>query len=45
MSARRFVKVVPVEYERVMRIVEEAERAGRTHAEAEELAFEAVTGA
>ncbi len=44
-SARRFVKVVPVEYERVMRIVEEAERAGRTHAEAEELAFEAVTGA
>ena len=42
-SSRHFVKVVPVEYERVMQIVADAERAGKTRAEARELAFEAVT--
>ena len=40
----RFVKVIPTEYERVLEIVAAAEAAGKTHAEAEELAFEQVTG-
>ena len=43
--ARHFVKVVPAEYERVCEIVARAEAAGKTHAQAEELAFEAITGA
>ena len=41
---KHFVKVIPTEYERVLEIVAEAEAAGKTHAEAEELAFETVTG-
>ena len=41
---RHFVKVIPTEYERVLGIVAEAEAEGKTHAEAEELAFEMVTG-
>ncbi len=41
--ARHFVKVIPTEYERVMAIVDEAERAGATHEAALERAFEAVT--
>ena len=40
----RFVKVIPTEYERVLQIVAAAEAAGKTHEEAEELAFEEVTG-
>ena len=43
--AAHFVKVVPVEYERVMTIVEDAEREGATREEALETAFEVVTGA
>ncbi|WP_239283408.1 glutamate synthase large subunit [Collinsella sp. An271] len=43
--AAHFVKVVPVEYERVMEIVKDAERDGATHEEALETAFEVVTGA
>ena len=43
--AAHFVKVVPVEYERVMAIVEDAKRAGATREEALETAFEVVTGA
>ncbi|MBM6779186.1 glutamate synthase large subunit [Collinsella tanakaei] len=43
--AAHFVKVVPVEYERVMAIVEDAEREGATREEALETAFEVVTGA
>ena len=43
--AAHFVKVVPVEYERVMAIVDEAKRSGVTHEEALEMAFEAVTSA
>ncbi len=43
--AAHFVKVVPVEYERVMAIVDEAKRSGATHEEALEMAFEAVTSA
>ena len=39
-----FVKVVPREYERVMEVVAEAERAGATHEEALERAFEALQG-
>ena len=42
--AEHFVKVVPVEYERVMAIVEDAKRSGATHEEALETAFEVVTG-
>ncbi len=41
--SRHFVKVIPTEYERVLKIVADAERAGKTHAEAEEIAFETVT--
>ena len=41
--SRYFVKVIPTEYERVLQIVADAERAGKTHAQAEELAFEIVT--
>ena len=41
--SRHFVKVIPTEYERVLQIVADAERAGKTHARAEELAFEIVT--
>ncbi len=41
--SRHFVKVIPTEYERVMRIVEEAERNGATREQALEQAFEAVT--
>ena len=41
--SRHFVKVIPTEYERVLQIVADAERAGKTHAQAEELAFEIVT--
>ncbi len=43
--ATHFVKVVPVEYERVMAIVEDAERNGATREEALETAFEVETGA
>ena len=41
--SRHFVKVIPTEYERVLKIVADAERAGKSHAEAEEIAFETVT--
>ena len=39
-----FVKVIPTEYERVLAIVAEAEAAGKTHAEAQQIAFDTVTG-
>ena len=42
--AAHFVKVVPVEYERVMAIVADEERGGATHEEALETAFAVVTG-
>ena len=42
--SRFFVKVIPTEYERVMKIVEEAERAGATHEQALERAFESSLG-
>lgn len=42
--SRRFVKVIPTEYERVLAIVAAGEAAGKTHAQAEELAFDIVTG-
>ena len=41
--SRHFVKVIPTEYEHVLQIVADAERAGKTHTQAEELAFEIVT--
>ncbi len=41
---RFFVKVIPTEYERVLAIVAEAEAAGKTHAEAQQIAFDTVTG-
>ena len=44
-AAPLFVKVIPVEYERVLKLIEHHEAAGSTHEEALELAFEAVTGA
>jgi glutamate synthase (ferredoxin) len=37
-----FVKVLPIEYGRVLRLVAEAERAGHTHDEAETIAFESM---
>ena len=40
---RHFVKVIPTEYELVLEIVADAEAHGKSHAEAEELAFEVVT--
>ncbi len=39
-----FVKVIPTEYERVLAIVADAEAAGKTHAEAQQIAFDTVTG-
>ena len=42
--SRHFVKVIPTEYERVLAIVAAAEAVGKTHAQAEELAFDIVTG-
>ena len=42
-ASRRFVKVVPIEYERALKIVEEAERRGATREQALEEAFEAIT--
>ena len=42
-ASRRFVKVVPTDYERAMKIVEEAERRGATREQALEEAFEAIT--
>ena len=42
--SKHFVKVIPTEYERVLAIVAAAEAAGKTHAQAEELAFDIVTG-
>ena len=42
--SKRFVKVIPTEYERVLAIVAAGEAAGKTHAQAEELAFDIVTG-
>lgn len=42
-ASRRFVKVVPIDYERAMKIVEEAERRGATREQALEEAFEAIT--
>ena len=36
----RFVKVIPADYERVLKIVADAEAAGKTHAEAEQIAFD-----
>ena len=42
--SKYFVKVIPTEYERVLAIVAAAEGAGKTHAQAEELAFDIVTG-
>ena len=41
---KHFVKVIPTEYERVLAIVAAAEAIGKTHAQAEELAFDIVTG-
>ena len=38
------MKVIPTEYERVLAIVAASEAAGKTHAQAEELAFDIVTG-
>ena len=42
--SKHFVKVIPTEYERVLAIVAASEAAGKTHAQAEELAFDIVTG-
>ena len=42
--SKHFVKVIPTEYERVLAIVAAAEGVGKTHAQAEELAFDIVTG-
>ena len=42
--SKHFVKVIPTEYERVLAIVAGAEAVGKTHAQAEELAFDIVTG-
>ena len=42
--SKHFVKVIPTEYERVLAIVAAGEAAGKTHAQAEELAFGIVTG-
>ena len=42
--SKHFVKVIPTEYERVLAIVAAAEGAGKTHAQAEGLAFDIVTG-
>ena len=42
--SKHFVKVIPTEYERVLAIVSAAEAAGKAHAQAEELAFDIVTG-
>ena len=42
--SKHFVKVIPTEYERVLAIVAAAEGASKTHAQAEELAFDIVTG-
>lgn len=42
-ASRRFVKVVPTDYERALKIVEEAERRGATREQALEEAFEAIT--
>mgnify|MGYP002925681202 CR=1 FL=1 len=42
--SKHFVKVIPTEYERVLAIVAAAEAVGKTHAQAEELAFDIVTG-
>ena len=41
--SRHFVKVIPTILGPVLQIVADAERAGKTHAQAEELAFEIVT--
>ena len=43
--SKHFVKVIPTEYERVLAIVAAGEAAGKTHAQAEELAFGIVTAA
>lgn len=40
--AKHFVKVIPVEYERVLHIVADAEADGKSHEEALEMAFEVV---
>ncbi len=40
--AKHFVKVIPVEYERVLYIVADAEADGKSHEEALEMAFEVV---
>ena len=42
--SKRFVKIIPTEYERVLAIVVAGEAAGKSHAQAEELAFDIVTG-
>ena len=42
--SKHFVKVIPTEYERVLAIVAAAEAIGKTHAQADELAFDIVTG-
>ena len=42
--AKHFVKVVPEAYERMQAVIEEAERAGFTHEQALERAFEQATG-
>ena len=42
--SKHFVKVIPTEYERVLAIVAAGEAAGKTHTQAEELAFDIVTG-
>ena len=41
--SKHFVKVIPTEYERVLAIIAAA-AIGKTHAQAEELAFDIVTG-
>ncbi len=40
--APRFKKVIPTEYREVMEVIEEAERDGKTRAEAEQEAFEVI---
>ena len=41
--SKQFVKVIPRDYKRVLEYVAQAEAAGKTHAEAEQFAFDAMT--
>ena len=42
--ARKFVKVIPRDYERVLDAVAAAEAAGTSHEEALQVAFDQITG-